>query len=152
MRERGEIPLFQLEAPDGRKRGTLDAWQRRDMLVALLHPGCDVCQALHRVLDSRAPGWRKEEVELFSIVRPGSAPVPPGALVDADGRVTRELSGALELPPDAAVLAVANRFSRLYAVLDIHSGPTAVVLKEALEWLQLAQLQCGECQAPLDWD
>lgn len=152
MRERGEIPLFQLEAPDGRKRGTLDAWQRRDMLVALLHPGCDVCQALHRVLDSMAPGWRKEEVELFSIVRPGSAPVPPGALADADGHVTQVLSEALELKPDAAVLAVANRFSKLYAVLDIHSGSTAAVLKEALEWLQLAQLQCGECQAPLAWD
>ena len=65
---------------------------------------------------------------------------------------TRELSEALELKPDAAVLVVANRFSKLYAVLDIHSESTAAVLKEALEWLQLAQLQCGECQAPLAWD
>jgi len=154
MHERGEIPLFQLDAPDGRRRGTLDAWQRREMLVALLHPGCDVCQALHRTLAARAPEWRKEEVDVFSVVRPGQpeAPVPPGALVDADGRVTRTLSEALGLKPDAAVLAVGNRFSRLYAVVDLHAGPTAAVLKEAQEWLQLAQYQCGECQAPLAWD
>lgn len=154
MHERGEIPLFQLDAPDGRRRGTLDAWQRREMLVALLHPGCDVCQALHRSLVDRTPELHRDEVDVFAVVRPGApeAPVPPGALVDAEGRVTRTLSEALHLAPDAAVLAVANRFSKLYAVVDLHSGPTAAVLKEAMEWLQLAQLQCGECQAPLDWD
>ena len=151
MHERGEIPLFQLDAPDGRRRGTLDAWQRREMLVALLHPGCDVCQALHRTLAARAPELSRDEVEFLSVVRPGG-PVLPGALVDTEGRVARSLSEALGLKPDAAVLAVGNRFSKLYAVVDVHSKPMAAVLDEALEWLRLAQLQCGECQAPLAWD
>jgi len=47
---------------------------------------------------------------------------------------------------------VANRFGLLYAALDIHGGPTEAVLHEALEWVDLAQRQCGECFAPLDWD
>ena len=40
----------------------------------------------------------------------------------------------------------------LYAALDIHGGPTEAVLREALEWLDLAQRQCGECFAPLARD
>jgi len=154
MAERSEVPLFQLPAPDGPPRGTLDAWQRREMLVALMHPGCDICHALHRMLMSRAPGWRQQEIDVFSVVPPGrpGEPLPPGALQDSEGRVSRELAQELGASPGAAVLAVANRFGMLYAVLDIHGGPTEAVLREALEWLDLAQRQCGECSAPLDWD
>jgi hypothetical protein len=154
MAERSEVPLFQLSVPEGPPRGTLDAWQRREMLVALLHPGCDICHALHRMLMDRAPGWRQQEVDAFSVVPPGwpGEPLPPGALQDSEGRVSRELAQELGASPGAAVLAVANRFGMLYAVLDIHGGPTQVVLREALEWLDLAQRQCGECFAPLDWD
>jgi hypothetical protein len=152
--ERSEVPLFQLPVPDGPPRGTLDAWQRRDMLVALLHPGCDICHALHRVLMARAKAWRSEEIDVFSVVPPGrpGEPLPPGALHDSEGRVSQELAKELGASPGSAVLAVANRFGLLYAALDIHGGPTEAVLKEALEWLDLAQRQCGECFPPLDWD
>jgi hypothetical protein len=124
------------------------------MLVALQHPGCDICHALHRMLMARAPGWRSQEIEVFSVVPPGrpGEPLPPGALQDSEGRVSQELAQALGASPGAAVLAVANRFGMLYAVLDIHGGPTEAVLHEALEWMDLAQRQCGECFAPLDWD
>ncbi|MBN1208392.1 MAG: hypothetical protein JXB05_26260 [Myxococcaceae bacterium] len=154
MRERGEVPLFQLPVPGEHPRGTLDAWQRRDMLVALMHPGCDICQALHRALMARAPRWRSEEIEVFSVVPPGQPeePLPLGALQDSEGRISRELAQALGASPEAALLAVANRFGKLYAVLNIHGGPTEEVLREALEWMDLAQRQCGECFAPLDWD
>jgi hypothetical protein len=154
MADRREVPLFQLPVPEGAPRGTRDAWQRRDMLVALLHPGCDICHALHRLLMARAPGWRQEELEVFSVVPPGrpGEPLPPGALQDPEGGVSRELAQALGASPGAAVLGVANRFGLLYAALDIHGGPTEAVLREALEWVDLAQRQCGECFAPLDWD
>jgi hypothetical protein len=154
MRERSEVPLFQLPVPGGGLRGTLDAWQRHDMLVALLHPGCDICQALHRALMARAPDWRREEIDVISVVPRGRAgeSLPPGALEDSEGRVSRELAQALGVSPGAARLAVANRFSKLYTSVDIHGGPTEAVLREALEWMDLAQRQCGECSAPLDWD
>ncbi|NMO22129.1 hypothetical protein HPC49_36155 [Pyxidicoccus fallax] len=151
MHERGEVPLFRLEAEGGGPRGTLDAWQRRDMLVALLHPGCDVCQALHRILQERAPGLRTGEAEVMAVVPQGAAgvQVPPGALVDVEGRVSRSLAEAFG---GEGRLGIASRFGGLYAAVDIHSGPTQRVLDEALEWLDLAQRQCGECQAPLAWD
>ncbi|MDY7229526.1 hypothetical protein [Hyalangium rubrum] len=154
MHERGEVPLFRLPVPSGPPRGTLDAWQRRDMLIALTHPGCDICQALHRALQAKAAEWRKEEIDTFTVVpklRSGES-LPPGALEDAEGRVSQELARAFGGPSGGARLAVANRFARLYAVVDIHSGPTEAVLREALEWMELAQLQCGECFAPLAWD
>ena len=151
MHERGEIPLFRLEAAEGSPRGTLDAWQRRDMLVALLHPGCDVCQALHRVLQERAPRLRTEEAEVMVVVpqRGAGVPVPPDALVDVEGRVSRSLA---EVFGGEGRLGIASRFGGLYAAVDIHSGSTQRVLDEALEWLDLVQRQCGECQAPLAWD
>jgi hypothetical protein len=149
MHERGEVPLFELKAEDGRPSGTLAAWQRRDMLVALLHPGCDVCHALHRSLQEHAPGLRTQEAEVMTVVPQGRDPAPPGALVDAEGRASRALAEAFG---GEGRLGVASRFGGLYAVVDIHSGATRRVLDEALEWLDLAQRQCGECQAPLAWD
>jgi hypothetical protein len=153
MALRRHIPLFQLEAEDGHPHGTREAWQRRDMLVALLHANCDACQGLHRELRARAPAWRQEEVEAFTVMMPGQSgePLLPGALKDPEGTVTWKLAESFGRVPGTAVLAVASRFGELYRVLDVHGRPTAQVLGEALEWLDLAQRQCGECSAPL-WE
>jgi hypothetical protein len=150
---RRDIPLFQLATEDGHERGTRKAWQRREMVVALLHANCDACQGLHAELMARAPGWHQEEVETFTVMMPGQPgePVLPGALKDEQGTVTWKLSECFGRMPGTAVVAVANRFGELYGVVDVHGQPTARVLAESLEWLDLAQRQCGECSAPL-WD
>jgi hypothetical protein len=150
---RRDIPLFLLEAEDGTAHGTREAWQRREMLVALLHANCDGCQALHRELQARVPGWHREEVALFTVMMPGRSgePLLPGALEDTEGTVAWKLAEAYGRVPGTATLAVANRFGELYGVVDVHGRPTAEVLTEALEWLDLAQRQCGECSAPL-WE
>jgi hypothetical protein len=150
---RRDIPLFLLEAEDGTPHGTREAWQRREMLVALLHANCDGCQALHRELQARAPGWHREEVALIPVMMPGRTgePLLPGALKDPEGAVAWKLAERFGRVPGTATLAVANRFGELYGVVDVHGRPTAEVLAEALEWLDLAQRQCGECSAPL-WD
>lgn len=153
MSLRRDIPLFHLPAEDGQRRGTRDAWQRREMLVALLHSNCEECQGLHRELLARAPGWRREEVEAFSVGMPGrpGEPLLPGSLRDAEGAVSARVAEACGHEPGTALLAVANRFGELYAGVRVHGRPTAQVLAEALEWLDLAQRQCGECSAPL-WE
>ncbi len=150
---RRDIPLFQLETENGPPRGTRDAWQRREMLVTLLHTNCDACQALHRELVARAPGWSREDLEVFMVVMPGrpGEPLLPGALVDREGRVTRKLAECFGRVPGTAVLAVANRYGELFQVLDVHARPPEEVLTDALEWWDFAQRQCGECSAPL-WD
>ena len=151
---RRDIPLFQLATEDGHERGTRKAWQRREMVVALLHANCEDCQRLHAELEALAPGWHQEEVEAFTVMMPGQPgePVLPGALKDDEqGTVTWKLSECFARVPGTAVVAVANRFGELYGVVDVHGQPTAQVLAEALEWLDLAQRQCGECSAPL-WE
>jgi len=150
---RRDIPLFLLEAEDGTAHGTREAWQRREMLVALLHANCEGCQALHRELQARVPGWHREEVALFTVMMPGrpGEPLLPGALKDTEGTVAWKLAEAYGRVPGTATLAVANRFGELYGVVDVHGRLTAEVLTEALEWLDLAQRQCGECSAPL-WE
>ncbi|WP_309891636.1 hypothetical protein [Archangium sp.] len=150
---RRDIPLFLLEAEDGTAHGTREAWQRREMLVALLHANCEGCQALHRELQARGPGWNREEVALFTVMMPGrpGEPLLPGALKDTEGTVAWKLAEAYGRVLGTATLAVANRFGELYGVVEVHGRPTAEVLAEALEWLDLAQRQCGECSAPL-WE
>ncbi|HEX8820111.1 MAG TPA: hypothetical protein VF794_09320 [Archangium sp.] len=151
---RRDIPLFQLEAEDGALRGTREAWQRREMLVALLHANCDGCQALHRELQARAPGWRRDEVELISVMMPGrpGEPLLPGALRDdPEGTVAWRLAEVSGRVPGTATLSVANRFGEFYGVVDVHGRSTSEVLAEALAWVDLAQRQCGECSAPL-WE
>jgi hypothetical protein len=153
MRLRRDIPLFQLPTEGGGRRGTRDAWQRREMVVALLHANCEDCQGLQREVLARGPGWRREEVEAFSVVMPGrpGEPLLPGALWDAEGAVAWRLAETCGRVPGTALVAVANRFGELYGVVDVHGRPLAQVLSETLEWVDLAQRQCGECSAPL-WE
>jgi hypothetical protein len=108
---------------------------------------------LHAEVQALAPGWHQEEVEALTVVMPGQPgePLLPGALKDEQGTVTWKLSECFGRVPGTAVVAVANRFGELYGVVEVHGPPTARVLAEALEWLDLAQRQCGECSAPL-WD
>ena len=72
-----------------------------------------------------------------------------GALRDTTGRTVHVLLEALDAKHGEARLAVASRFGTLYAALDAHA-PDA--LAQALDWVDLAQRQYGECQAPLAWD
>ncbi|HLM46727.1 MAG TPA: hypothetical protein VK458_22845, partial [Myxococcaceae bacterium] len=106
---RRDIPLFLLEAEDGTAHGTREAWQRREMLVALLHANCEGCQALHRELQARVPGWHREEVALFTVMMPGrpGEPLLPGALKDTEGTVAWKLAEAYGRVPGTATLAVA---------------------------------------------
>jgi hypothetical protein len=127
-----EIPLFEAEGAS-----TARAWQRREMLVALLHGNaCSDCDRLGAQLRSLQPGLARDEVELIFVKTEG----------DANGV---RLARSLGLPLGSARLIVANRFAKLYAHLDAHDERA---LFEAAESIDLAQRQCGECSAPLDWD
>lgn len=142
------LPLFELKDAEGRPRGTLPAWQRREVLLAVLHgEGCEPCGRLSAGLQARAEALARDEVQVLVVVPEGARLV--GALRDPTGRVVHALLAALGARDGEARLAVANRFGQLYAALDAHAEG---VLEEGLGWLDLAQRQCGECQAPLDWD
>jgi peroxiredoxin len=142
------LPLFELKDAQGRLRGTLPVWQRREVLLAVLHGArCPPCTALLAQLTARAAALRDDEVEVLCVLPEGAR--REGALSDPTGRTVHTLLAALGAQDGEARLAVASRFGALYAALDAHADGALV---QALEWVDLAQRQCGECQAPLAWD
>lgn len=133
------IAPFRLRDQRGRPLGAADLWQRREMVLALLHPpGCAPCDALERELDARADRL-SSEIAGALVVRPGNGPLP--RLVDEEHAVWRELG----LPPDAAALVTADRYGRVLGARDPHLGDPAGLADEALSLVEYAQMQCPEC-------
>ena len=53
------LPLFELGDAQGRPRGTRAAWQRREVLLAVLHDErCDACVRLNAALLARSAALR----------------------------------------------------------------------------------------------
>ena len=124
-----ELPLFTESG-----EGTEPLWQRKDMLVGLLHPGCPTCEAIASELRARRPKLWLQEV--------GTVVAPWGSA--AGGK----LSSALGIAPGEARLIVADRFLKPWRLIDAHREDA---LDESLAWMDYAQSRCGECSAPLDW-
>jgi hypothetical protein len=146
------LPLFRLYDPRGQFRGSLDCWQRRDMVIALLHSvRCDRCREVQSLFLANEERWRAEEAAVLTVAlteAPAEA-LWATALVDPAGEVVRNLPSS-PLKADQARVLVVNRFAEVYACLDAHGSSAAAVLEEVKEWMDFVQRQCGECQAP--WD
>ena len=117
-----DIPLF--------SPGTMELWQRREMVVAVLDDRCPECDGIRAELAQHQERWAKEEVGCV-FLRAGS-----------------DRANEFSMEP---ALIIANRFGQFYAELPIHGRQPGASVSEALEWVDLAQRQCGECQAPLQW-
>ena len=135
----GDMPLF--EEPDG---GTVGAWQRREMLVAVLHPaGCERCDAVRALLDTE-----RDTIEAADAAVVRFTAGDPG--YDPHGRWSKAIARALGDVPLPALIA-ADRYARLLAAEDLHAADPAAALRDALDWIDYAQLRCEECGPPLDW-
>jgi len=154
MTFQGEMPLFRLRSGDGQDRGTLDAWQRRDMVIALLHGSdCQRCREFLAGAAARAGAWWSEEIAFFAVQRAPSHPsVARYVLLDPDGARWAQVSRVAGVGGNRAAVVIANRFGELCAALDPHSADAGEMLAEVESWLDLAQRQCGECQPPLQWE
>lgn len=149
-----EVPLFQLSDERGDAWGTRDLWQRRDMLLALVHPeGCEPCHRLLELLRARGAGLHAEEIELVIVSMRGTPHHLDGlrVLPDREGRIARALAEHGGFEPGQARLLAADRFGRLYGTEDIHAGDPESVLVSALDWLEFAQSRCEECGGYLEW-
>lgn len=143
METHSKVPLFQLEGADGRRYGTEDLWQRKEMLVALLHgEACARCRELRGLLAAREDEWRSQGLGLVLVEL-----APEGEEDSVSGRLAR----AFGVRPGEASLGVVDRFGEVYASLEAHARPAHEVLAEALEWVDFIQRQCPECFAPVDW-
>lgn len=149
-----EVPLFELEDARGERHGTSEFWQRREMLIALVHPaGCTACEALLEHLATRRAELHADEIEAVVVSMKGTRPDAPElhVLADSEGGVAPRLASHGEFAEGEARLLAADRFGRLYGTEDIHSGDPESVLIAALGWIEFAQSRCEECGPALEW-
>src|SRR4051812_28682569 len=103
-----EVPLLD---------SVLPAWQRREMVVSLLHADCERCAQVRERLEKREGILGDPEV--FVLLLDATAP-------GDDQRRLREAAGVDE---DQALIVLGNRFLELYKVLDAHSESVDGLLK-----------------------
>lgn len=128
------MPLFQVGSQGGAD-GPAVWWQRREMLVALLHTGCGPCTLLRSGLAARGADLRARDAAELALEVDGAGPER-----ERSGAVARSLG----LDPGAAVLIVADRYGEAFASLPIHGADAGAVLDEAESWLDHIQQQCPE--------
>jgi hypothetical protein len=148
-----EVPLFTLADAAGREGGTQKHWQRKDMLLALLHPGgCPQCHRLLALLQERRGELEEQDIALVALAPGRMDDVREGVLLDTGATVASAVARVLGEDADTARLVVATRYLRLTAAFDVHSMDPESLLSEVLEAMWLAQVQCEDCSLPLDWD
>jgi hypothetical protein len=119
-----EVPLLEEIRP---------AWQRKEMVIALLHARCEHCDAVRAHLARREGLLGDPEVLVL-------------ALDDtAPQAVQAPLRRAAGLPDGCAFVVLGNRFLELYAVIEAHSMPVADLMSETLSWVDVMQQRCAEC-------
>lgn len=147
MMWKGSVPIFRLTDDTGRDIGTERLWQKHEMLIALLGgEGCTACEELERALcadaeDGTWPSWNT-----------GLVLLP----IDGGGDTARivdslfEALAPLDVAPGTPTIAIADRFGRLCAAIDVHDANVDEVLREARAWIDVVQEQCEECGVPLE--
>ncbi len=119
-----EVPLIEAIRP---------AWQHKEMVIALLHAGCERCDAIRAHLLRREGMLGDPEVLVLAL--DDTAPED----------VQAPLRAAAGLPGGSAFLLLGNRFLELYSVVEAHSMPADDVLEETVTWVDVMQQRCAEC-------
>jgi hypothetical protein len=130
--------LFRLS--DG--RGTQALWQRREMLVGMLHGGGrECCWAVAEAL--RAADRSGDREHLGAVIVPLES--------ESDRAVRAALYAALRpfcVIAGEPYVVVADRYGRLYAAVHAHDRDA---VREARAWIDFIQEQCDECGVGVDW-
>lgn len=133
MRVHTRVPLF-LVRVQGAESGPAAWWQRREMVVALVHAACAACDRFRERLASRDPVLRAR----------GAGQVA----LELDGAGFRELAqrvvDTLGLEPGVAFAVVADRYGEALVALPVHGADADGVLGEIEAWLDHIQQQCPE--------
>jgi hypothetical protein len=133
-----KIPLFTFSDGTG---GTMSAWQRQDMLVAVVHTaGCSRCDALRTRLSAMsAPDVRVVRV---TIADPNE---------DPETFSSRRIARAIGEAPGEARLVVCDRTARVFAALNVHEVPLARLWSDAEAWLDHVRSQANQSDGSFDW-
>jgi hypothetical protein len=131
------VPLF-LVRDDGAESGPAVWWQRREMVVALLHAACATCDRFRERLDSRAAALRARAADQVQLLLDG----PARRASHAD--LAEDVTGSLGLEPGVALAVVADRYGEAFAAVPVHGDDAERVLDEIEAWLDHVQQQCPE--------
>jgi hypothetical protein len=127
------VPLF-VVSDQGEESGPEAWWQRREMVVALVHAACAICDRFREQLASRSRALRAREAGQVAL--------------QLDGSIRRDLAprvaDALGLEPGVAFAVVADRYGEAFAAVPVHGGDTGAVLEDIEAWLDHIQQQCPE--------
>jgi hypothetical protein len=142
---KGSVPIFRRVDGAGRDGGTERLWQQREMLVAVLDD-CPRCRDVERALrvDADEEHWAHQHAGVVILRIDASREHEP--IVD---QVIAALA-QLGVAPGAPTLAIADRFGRLCAALDVHERDPDELVNEARAWIDFIQEQCEECGVPVE--
>jgi hypothetical protein len=138
MLARSRLPPFRLETErDETERAEAAAawWQRREIIVALVHARCSECTLLRSRLASRGPLLRARGAAHAVLEMDG-----PGVGPELASQVAR----SLDVRQGVALVVVADRYGEPFAALPVHGSQADVVLDEAEAWIDHIQQQCPE--------
>jgi hypothetical protein len=93
----------------------------REAVAAVLHPTCEVCDALRGELEAVRARISRAGGELRSHATAG----------------------------DACIL-IADRWGKIHARLEAHSASPRALAVDAADWLEFIQMECPECGVP-EW-
>jgi hypothetical protein len=127
------VTLF-LEGDQGAENGPAAWWQRREMVVAMVHAACAPCDRLRERLASRDRDLRAREAGQVALELDGSG-LP---------ELAKRVAVSLDLEPGVAFAVVADRYGEAFAALPVHGADADGVLGEIEAWLDHLQQQCPE--------
>jgi hypothetical protein len=119
-----EVPLNAVTRP---------AWQRKEQVIAVLHPHCPQCDLVRHRLGFHPGPLGDPEVSVQVL----DARPPTDATADF-----RRAAGQAE---DSAFVLLGNRFLELYAVLEPHQMPAEDLEKDVIAWVEVMAQRCAEC-------
>lgn len=129
-----EIPLFVTNTAAGRPVGSQLAWQRKDMVIFLLHGDCPGCAQVAARLRSPPPELRDPELAVMTLLDS-----------EQDAALMTRLRQVAGASGDRALVLIADRFLELFAALEVHGPSADQLLEDAAAWADAVQRQCGEC-------
>lgn len=133
MLSQRRVPLF-LVHDHGIEDGPAAWWQRREMVVALVHRACPTCLRFRERLASRRATLRAREAGQVELLLDGSA----------HPELAERVVSSLGLEPGAAFAVVADRYGEVFAAVPVHGTDAAGVVGEIEAWLDHIQQQCPE--------
>jgi len=155
LKVRSMIPVFELTSADGRRVAIWNYKSRRNIVLVFLPvPICRACIDFLQSAGKTCHQYEEEDAVLLAIVQGDvdsatalreklEPPFP--ILFDPAGQVTARYT--TEVP----AVFVADRFGELYAQWIVGPEGTFPSQKKILDVVELINLECPECGAPVEW-